>query len=60
MEASAMSSTVIRPFPRTILSTARILCSVLDADGLPDLSSLHTKVLPLFEVIYPLVNFTAR
>jgi hypothetical protein len=51
-EASAMPSTVIRLFSRTIVSTAWILSPVLDADGLPDLSSSHTEVLPFFEVIH--------
>jgi hypothetical protein len=49
MEAFVVSSTVIRLFSRTILSTAWILFSVLDADDLPDLSSSHTEVLPFLK-----------
>jgi hypothetical protein len=47
--ASAVSSTVIRLFFHTILSTAWILFSVLDVDGLPDLSSSHTEVFHFFK-----------
>jgi hypothetical protein len=46
VEVSSVSSTVIRLFSHTILSTARILFSVLNGDDLPDLCSSHTEVLP--------------
>jgi len=49
MEASLMSSTVIRLFSVNIISTASTLFSVLDVDGLPDLSSSHKEFLPFLK-----------
>jgi hypothetical protein len=44
-----MSSTVIGLFSRTILSTVLIPFSVLEVDGLSNLSSSHTEVLPFLK-----------